>query len=112
MAASVSPDLREPAPAEIVRRLAEGLHPERIYLFGSMARGEEGEDSDYDVMVVVSDPAEPLRDLERRAYGLLWDVPVPVDVLVWARDDFDRRLTVVASLPATILREGRLLYAA
>ena len=35
--------------AEIVRRLAEAYQPERIYLFGSKARGDEGPDSDYDL---------------------------------------------------------------
>ena len=32
--------------ADIVERLDEALHPQRIYLFGSRARGERGEDSD------------------------------------------------------------------
>jgi hypothetical protein len=31
-------------------------------------------------------------------------------VLVWSRTAFDRRRHLRASLPATILREGRLLY--
>jgi len=41
--------------AEIVRRLVELYRPERIYLFGSSARGTAGPDSDYDFMVVVPD---------------------------------------------------------
>jgi hypothetical protein len=40
--------------SEIVRRLVEVYRPERIYLFGSAARGDAGPDSDYDFMVVVS----------------------------------------------------------
>jgi len=32
-------------------------------------------------------------------------------VLVWPKSSFERRLHVVASLPATIAREGILLYA-
>ncbi|HBY97228.1 MAG TPA: DNA polymerase III subunit beta, partial [Chloroflexi bacterium] len=34
------------------------------------------------------------------------------DVLVWPRQTFDERLHLRASLPATIVREGKLLYAA
>ena len=97
---------------EIVRRLVEGLQPDRIYLFGSMARGDAGKDSDYDIMVVVSSPRTPPHLLEREACDRTRGLGVPVDVLVWARDDFDRRLSVVASLPATVMREGKLLYAA
>jgi predicted nucleotidyltransferase len=43
---------QDPMLAEIVRRLVEAYQPERIYLFGSLARGEGGPDSDYDLMVV------------------------------------------------------------
>ncbi len=34
--------------AEVVRRLIEAYQPERIHLFGSKARGDDGPDSDYD----------------------------------------------------------------
>jgi hypothetical protein len=34
---------------------------------------------------------------------------VAADVIVWTRRDFDARLGVVTSLPATAVREGRLL---
>ena len=36
--------------AEAVRRLVEALQPERIYLFGSRARGDAHQDSDYDFL--------------------------------------------------------------
>ncbi|MBW1953738.1 MAG: nucleotidyltransferase domain-containing protein, partial [Deltaproteobacteria bacterium] len=39
---------------EMVRRLVAAFQPERIYLYGSRARGEAGPDSDYDLMLVVS----------------------------------------------------------
>ena len=57
---------------EMTRRLVEFSRPDRIYLFGSEARGEAGPDSDLDFLVVVPD--------------------------------------VRAPLPATVVREGRLLY--
>jgi predicted nucleotidyltransferase len=37
--------------AEIVRRLIAEFQPERIYLFGSRARGDAGPDSDYDLLM-------------------------------------------------------------
>jgi predicted nucleotidyltransferase len=40
---------------ELARRLVETCHPDRIYLFGSAARGEAGADSDYDILLVVPD---------------------------------------------------------
>src|SRR5581483_1034211 len=38
---------------EIVHTIVEHLHPERVILFGSRARGDHHEDSDYDVIVVL-----------------------------------------------------------
>ena len=53
------PSADDPMLAEIVHRLVEAFDPEQIYLFGSHARGKAGPDSDYDVMVVVSQATEP-----------------------------------------------------
>jgi predicted nucleotidyltransferase len=98
--------------AEIVRRLVAVYQPERIYLFGSTARGDANENSDYDLMLVVPDDAPPERRDSDLAYNALRGIGVAADVLVWTRSRFNRRVHVVASLPATILREGRLLHAA
>ncbi len=51
----------------VIDRLIAAYQPERIYLFGSMARHEAGPDSDYDLMVVVPDDAAPERRRSRLA---------------------------------------------
>jgi predicted nucleotidyltransferase len=105
--------LRDDLPlAEIVRRLVAAYEPERIYLFGSKARGDAGPDSDYNLMVVVPDDAPPVRRRSRLAYEALRGTGRAADVLVCTRSSFDSRLHVRASLPATIVSEGRLLHAA
>ena len=103
--------LQDAALTEIVRRLVEAYRPERIYLFGSKARGDAGLDSDYDLMVIVPDDAPPERRRSRLAYEVLWGTGTAADVLVWTRQQFEDRLHVRASLPATVLREGRVLHA-
>jgi uncharacterized protein len=105
-------DLGDPRLIEIVRRLVNALKPERIYLFGSHARGQATADSDYDVVVVVGRAAKEPYALERLAYRAMLGLGTPVDVVVMSRDYFERRRAVVGSLPATVEREGRLLYAA
>jgi predicted nucleotidyltransferase len=97
--------------AELVRRLAEAFEPERIYLFGSKARGETGPDSDYDFLVVVPDDSTPERRRSRLAYQALRGTRTAADVLVWTKEAFESRLHLPASLPATVVREGKLLYA-
>ncbi len=102
----------DPVLGEIVRRLVEAYEPDRIYLFGSKARGDSGPDSDYDLMVVVPDDAPPERRRSRLAYQVLRGTGRAADVLVWTRTTFESRLHVRTSLPATIVSEGRLLHAA
>lgn len=97
---------------EIVRRLVQALQPERIYLFGSRARGDARPDSDYDLLVVVKEPTGDGREMEQRAYGAMWGLHAPVEIVVMTTDYFDWMLDAAASLPATVQREGRLLHAA
>jgi len=97
---------------EIVRRLVELYQPERVYLFGSKARGEDDEDSDYDLLLVVSSSDEPGYQRAQRAQRALWGLWEPVDVLVLTREEFDRKLSVACSLASTVVGEGTLLYAA
>ncbi|HEX5009662.1 MAG TPA: nucleotidyltransferase domain-containing protein [Planctomycetota bacterium] len=105
-------EVRDPVIDEIVSRLVARFRPERIYLFGSRARGEAGANSDYDVLLVLGELTDKRYRLCQAAYLALRGVPAAVDVLVWAQSDFEQRLRSPASLPATVLREGRLLYAA
>jgi uncharacterized protein len=105
--------LRHDVPlAEVVRRLIEAYRPERIYLFGSKARGDDGLDSDYDLLVVVPDDAPPERRRSRLAYEVLRGTGTAADVLVCTHSYFEPRRSLKASLPGTVLREGRLLHGA
>ncbi len=96
--------------SESVRRLRESLPAERIYLFGSHARGDATADSDYDFLVVVNDSTLPRYKREQKAFRALCGVGIAKDVLVFTRREFEKGLAVITSLPATVAREGRLLY--
>jgi len=107
-----TPTVDDPALSEAVRRLVAAYQPERIYLFGSVARGDAGPDSDYDLLVVVPDGVPPERRRSRLAYEALHGTGTAADVLVCTRSYFEDRRSLKASLPGTVLREGRLLHAA
>ena len=100
----------DPTLVEITRRLVDSYEPERIYLFGSRARGTAGADSDYDLLVVVPDNVPPALRGSARAYEALWGLPTAGDILVWTHTAFAERLHLRASLPSMVKREGRLLY--
>jgi predicted nucleotidyltransferase len=100
----------EKAIAEITNRLVDYYRPERIYLFGSAARGDLGPDSDLDFCVVLPDgaPEALYGPGVRRA---LRGIGTAADVVRWPASDFNARAAWVASsLPATIVREGKLIY--
>jgi predicted nucleotidyltransferase len=105
-----APAFGNPVLTDIVRRLVEAYGPERIYLFGSAARGEMGPDSDFDIMMIVPDAAPPEMQRSRLAYHALRGTGTAVDVMVWSKSSFERKARVTASLPATVAREGQFIY--
>ena len=97
---------------EVLERLVAAYLPEKVFLFGSMARGDAGPDSDYDILVVVPNDSPPERRRSRLAYEQLWGTGTAADVLVWTSGYFESRVHLSTSLAATVIREGKLLYAA
>ena len=100
---------QDPVLRTMVGLLVDAPHPDRIYLFGSRVRGDAGPDSDYDLLAVVSesDLAPYRRDM--LAFRALCGVGAAKDVVVYTREEFESRSQVVSSLPATVLREGRVV---
>ena len=103
---------RDPKLAELVRRLVANHQPARLYLFGSRGRGQTEPGIDYDLLMVFDKLEAPAYRIAREAHKLVWGLGISADILVWARDEFDRRMSLKASLPATVVREGTLLHAA
>jgi len=89
---------------EVVDRLVTELQPERIYLFGSRTRGDARPDSDYDLLVVVKERTGEGHQMEQRAYGAMWGLHAPVDIVVMTADYFEWMLDAAASLPASVQR--------
>ena len=97
--------------AEITRRIVAECQPVRVYLFGSAARGEDGPDSDLDFLVVLPDDAPAAFIRGDRLTRSIWGVAHAADIIPWRLSDFEGRAAhVAASLPATVVREGKLLY--
>lgn len=94
-------------------RLIRAGRPERIVLFGSRARGDSRDDSDFDLLVVESESFGPdrsrLAEIARleRALGSL---PVAVDLLLYSRPEIDRLRESLNHVVGRALREGRVVY--
>ncbi|HTV48641.1 MAG TPA: nucleotidyltransferase domain-containing protein [Phycisphaerae bacterium] len=103
---TISKDLLEKA----VERLKAEFQPEEIYLFGSHAWGKPTDDSDVDLMVIVSKSKERSIKRMQRAYHCLRGIGFAKDVLVPTRAQVDRYKHLRASLFHQVLTHGRKLY--
>ncbi len=93
---------------EMVRRIVEGFHPERIILFGSQARGDAGPDSDVDLLVVMSTTSK--RSTTRDIRVALDAMGIPKDVVVITPAEFENEKHVIGTVAYPAHHEGRVLY--
>lgn len=97
----------------ITTTIVQTVDPERVILFGSQARGEGGNGSDLDLLIVEREPfgagrsrwAETIRI--RRA---LHRFAVPKDILVYSTDEMAQWKDSVNHIIARCLCEGKILY--
>ena len=88
----------------------QASRPERIYVFGSAARGEMNEASDVDLAVVFQTEAED-KAARKAILCRPRDDEWPQDILFFTADEFDRK-ALVGGVCMIIAQEGRLLYSA
>jgi uncharacterized protein len=80
----------------------------RLGYFGSYARGDAGVGSDLDLVAVVESSPDPF---ERRT--LAWDLsalPVPAELLVYTRQEWDRLQQQGTRFARTLQQETRWLH--
>ena len=80
----------------------------RVMLFGSHARGDADDGSDYDILVIEPKVADAARESVRLRTEL-GDLLVPIDVVVIDRDRARRRASVRGTMVERAFREGRVL---
>lgn len=102
-------NLSEEILGEIVRRIVEVAHPEKIILFGSVARGEMGSNSDVDLLVVKRGEFDQSR-LVGDIYVNLHGVGQAVDVILVTPEQVERYRNTHCLIIAPALQEGKEVY--
>lgn len=110
--------LRWPNPEEVpavideaVRLLVDEFDPLEVILFGSYARGDANEASDIDLLVVVPDEIQGTRhELNVRGGSRLWDMPMPIDLIVQRYSLVQKGQTMPESIHSVIKAQGKVLY--
>jgi uncharacterized protein len=101
--------LRQWLPAAI-GDVVSAVAPRRIVLFGSVARGDEGPDSDLDLLIVLDHlkPSQRVRLIGsiRRSIS----APAPIDIVVTDLAEYERRKDTPGSIFYWPAREGKVVY--
>ena len=94
---------------EITRRITTRFDPERVILFGSLARGTANENSDADLLIVMPVAGSKRRqalDIDLALEG----IPIPTDVIVVTPAEVEKYRDCPGTIIREALREGRTLH--
>lgn len=106
------PNVRDPEfLAQVVKRIVEAVHPLRVILFGSAARGDGGPHSDLDFLIVMPDGIHR-RQTARRIFRRLSGMGFAKDVIVVTEEDVRRFKDNPSLIVMPALQEGKELYRA
>ena len=97
----------------MVQAIVNTVDPEKIILFGSRVDRNIHSESDVDLIIIAAENFGPFRS--RRAEiskvrAALRQFFVPVDILVYSKDEEADQQTLRCSVIATSASEGRVLY--
>lgn len=92
----------------ITKKIIKEFAPETIILFGSSARGEAGEDSDVDFLIVktVGDTRALAREIDR----MLFPRVLPIDIVVYRPEQVEQRKRMNDPFILEVFQQGKILY--
>ena len=93
---------------KIIDAVLKVIVPDKIILFGSQARGDARQDSDYDILVIKSG-IENGSEIEGNIY-LNMDVEASVDVLVATPEIVEKYKNAIGCVLKPALKEGVVIY--
>ena len=99
----------EPSIHGIVRRISARINPVKIFLFGSRAKGEAKQGSDFD-FVIIYDGEESKRDVKSAVYRIFRGERLSLDVLVLSSEEFNRFKHVANTIAREISENGKLVF--
>ena len=95
---------------QMARRIAEQFRPERIILFGSLAKGDWTSDSDIDLLIIVRE-LKNRRALRAAIKRTVNGMGLPKDIIVLTKEEFEMKRSIPGTIAYPADKEGRLLYA-
>ncbi len=93
----------------IINQLVRLYKPEKIILFGSLAKGQIEQGTDIDLFIIKSDVPELGVDRIRQLDALI-KYRLATDFIVYKPQELEQRLKLGDPFVKTILKEGKVLY--
>lgn len=98
----------DPYLSQALQLLRKEFQPIHIYLFGSRANGTAKKESDYDLLLVISDSLENRFDRQLRGHRLLRQIKeASFDLFIYTQSEFDQWKEEFSSIPETALNTGK-----
>ena len=98
------------APPELLDPVVAWFQPRRVILFGSVARGDAGPDSDIDLLVVVDDDTPKDKLTYRAGMEASRSYRQSADVIPCREGPFRRFSKIVGTLPHAARTEGIVVF--
>ena len=95
---------------KIVNLIIGCCSPEKVFLFGSYARGDATDNSDIDLLIVMNVPKSSKRKWKQQLYYHLAGIGISKDIIVVTPDEIEKYKDIAGTVLFPALREGKLLY--
>ncbi|MBU4486449.1 MAG: nucleotidyltransferase domain-containing protein [Candidatus Delongbacteria bacterium] len=90
--------------------IVSSFNVNKIFLFGSYAKGNFNDNSDFDICIITDDSKRKLdllRLIRKKVYNY---ISIPMDMLIYRSDEFEERADKLDSIEREIRQNGIKLY--
>lgn len=92
----------------ITRQIINKYKPEKIILFGSLARGDFNQDSDVDLLIIKRTAKDRIERIQQ--LSSLIDRRLALEAIIFTPKELEMRLKLGDFFLKEILREGKVIY--
>jgi predicted nucleotidyltransferase len=95
---------------QLVKEIAEGYQPEKIYLFGSYANGTSNYDSDKDLFIIKKTSNRSKDTTVELVTNLQYYPDTGVDFIIYTPEELQSVQNDVVNIAKEAMKTGKLLY--
>jgi len=104
------PDHASLVPPGLLDSVVAYFNPRQVIVFGSVARGEAGPDSDIDLLVIVDDDTPAEKITLKAGYESRKSYHAPVDVIPVREATFRQNARIAGTLSRAAVLDGVVVY--